>query len=250
MGKQSKASQAAKQRRAEKRLLERQDREQHQITPPRGDRGTGTGGQRSDSSGVEEAQEVQTHNILDALDAHHATHHDLSTPPRETAITCRGTIITSPDHGQIPWWRCSYPVSPGNIVLLTTVAEEQRRKGWSRKHRSNRSTKKGSQRDTGAKEAQPHTGQLGIDLGGRPRLPKPRKVREIDEIEWARATQTAYEQVVKEFGIKVELEMYYSTMCEVGQKLMAEDLHRRCQCIYDFRVGHKIYRANRKKKAA
>merc|ERR1711865_1017989 len=91
------------------------------------------------------------------------------------------------------------------------------------------------------------TGELGVDIGGRQRKPKPRGTGTVDEFVWAGAMVTAREQLEAEFKINKTLEEYYKTMCKVGQKLLADELHRRCQGLYDYRVGKQIYRENRRK---
>jgi len=107
-------------------------------------------------------------------------------------------------------------------------------------------------------------GRLGIDLGGRQRLPKPRSLQEIDEIEWAYAQQLSIVEIAVQYGItkdteldfsnkcKVEnmtddIEHYYSNMCKVGQQALACVIHTKTQAIYDARCAQKIRRAKRKK---
>ena len=96
-----------------------------------------------------------------------------------------------------------------------------------------------------------HSGTLGKDLGGMQRKPKPRGAGGIDEVIWAGSLIEAKAQVTKEYEIQGELEDYYrDKMCMVGQKLMAAEVHRRCQAIYDYRASKQVYRANRRVQAA
>ena len=90
------------------------------------------------------------------------------------------------------------------------------------------------------------TGALGVDIGGRLRKPKPRGKGTVDEFVWAAAMTSAKEQLVADFIITSTLEEYYATMCKVGQQLLADELHRRCQGLYDYRAGKLVYRENRR----
>jgi len=91
-------------------------------------------------------------------------------------------------------------------------------------------------------------GTLDLDLGGRPRLPKPRNTDHIDESLWSGAMETARGQVKQEYFIPGGLDAYYSKMCKPGQLLLAGELHRRAQVVYDYRAVKAIYRYNRKQK--
>ena len=110
---------------------------------------------------------------------------------------------------------------------------------------------------------QGHKGKLGIDLGGRTRLSKPRSTKQIDEIGWASSQQLSIAEIAVEYGItkdteldvsnkcKVEqmtydTEQYYSNMCKVGQQALAYAIHTKTQAIYDARCAQKIRRARRK----
>ena len=59
---------------------------------------------------------------------------------------------------------------------------------------------------------------------------------------------TARGQVKQEYFIPGGLDAYYSKMCKPGQLLLAGELHRRAQVVYDYRAGKAIYRYNRKQK--
>ena len=90
-------------------------------------------------------------------------------------------------------------------------------------------------------------GTLGIDLGGRIRLSKPRSLQQIDEIMWASAQQLSIVEVAVKYGIPgSNTELYYSNMCRVGQQALADAIHCKTQAIYDARCAQKISRARRR----
>lgn len=98
--------------------------------------------------------------------------------------------------------------------------------------------------------AQGHTGTLGIDLGGRLRLSKPRSIKTIDEIMWASAQQLSIDEIAVEYDIpNKDTELYYSNMCRVGQQALADAIHCKTQAIYDARCAQQIRRARRKKQS-
>ena len=97
--------------------------------------------------------------------------------------------------------------------------------------------------------AQGHTGTLGIDLGGRLRLSKPRSIKTINEIMWASAQQLSIGEIAVKYGIPGnDTELYYSNMCRVGQQALVDAVHFKTQAIYDARCAQQISRARRKKK--
>jgi len=59
--------------------------------------------------------------------------------------------------------------------------------------------------------------------------------------------KTARGQVKQEYFIPGGLDAYYSKMCKPGQLLLAGELHRRTQVVYDYRDGKAIYRYNSSK---
>jgi hypothetical protein len=91
------------------------------------------------------------------------------------------------------------------------------------------------------------TGTLEHDLGGRTRKPKPRNAGYIDEKVWSGAKEAARGQVKQEHCIPGCLDAYYKKMCQPGQLLLADEVHRRTQAVYDYRAGQIVYRENRKK---
>jgi len=88
---------------------------------------------------------------------------------------------------------------------------------------------------------------LDTDLGGRQRKPKPRNTDYMDEKLWSAAQDTARGQVKQEYSIPGCLNAYHGKMCQPGQLLLADEIHRRTQAIYDYRAGKLVYRENRKK---
>jgi len=94
--------------------------------------------------------------------------------------------------------------------------------------------------------AQRHKGTLGLDLGGRHGLSKPRSLKHIDELMWAAAQQLAIKEVATQCDIEGECEQYHNTMCKVGQICLAEVIHVKTQAIYDARSTQKLKRESRK----
>jgi len=97
-------------------------------------------------------------------------------------------------------------------------------------------------------EQQVQRGTLEEDLGGRIRLPKPRSIGYIDDKVWSGAMEAARGQAKQEYGINGTLDVYYLKMCKPGQLLLAGEIHRRAQLVYDYRACKAIYRDNRKQK--
>ena len=110
------------------------------------------------------------------------------------------------------------------------------------KHRSE------GKRGTAQEQTRSQKGALDEDLGGRQRLPKPRGMGCIDEKVWSGAIETARGQVKKEYAIPGTLDAYYSKMWKPSRMLLAGEVHRRAQLLYDYRAGKAIYWENRKLK--
>jgi hypothetical protein len=87
---------------------------------------------------------------------------------------------------------------------------------------------------------------LGIDLGGRARLSKPRSIKVVDEIVWASAQQTAIKEISVKYKVTGDIEAYYTTMCAVGQQALADIIHTHIQSIYDARCAKQMSRARRR----
>jgi len=87
---------------------------------------------------------------------------------------------------------------------------------------------------------------LGIDLGGRTRLSKPRSIKVVDEIVWASAQQTAIKEISMQYKVTGDIEEYYTTMCAVGQQALADIIHTHIQSIYDARCAKQMSRARRR----
>ena len=87
---------------------------------------------------------------------------------------------------------------------------------------------------------------LGIDLGGRTRLSKPRSIKVVDEIVWASAQQTAIKEISVKYKVTGDIEAYYTTMCAVGQQALADIIHTHIQPIYDARCAKQMSRARRR----
>lgn len=87
---------------------------------------------------------------------------------------------------------------------------------------------------------------LGLALSGKVRQPKPRKMGSIDEIVWAEARTKAVQEIKEDFKIEKTLDDYYTDMCSVGKKLLAEEVHRKTQKIYDYKATKMFQRKERK----
>jgi len=97
----------------------------------------------------------------------------------------------------------------------------------------------------GPKLQQAHKGTLGLDLGGRARLSKPRSLGIVDEIMWGAAQQLAVQEMATLYSIPTDPELYYSNMCAVGQQALAGMIHIKTQAIYDARSAQKMKREKR-----
>ena len=95
---------------------------------------------------------------------------------------------------------------------------------------------------------QEHRGTLGLDLGGRARLSKPRGLGIVDEIMWGEAQQLAIQEIAVLFSVPTDIQLYYSNMCKVGQQALAAQIHIKTQAIYDARCAQKMSRERRRMK--
>jgi len=115
------------------------------------------------------------------------------------------------------------------------------------KKRKGKATAQERQPTTSGVSALESNSTLGTALQGKKRLPKPRSSSQIDELVWSKAMLDAQAQVIDEYKINCDIEEYYSKMCHVGKPLLAEEVQRRTQAIYDYRAKKQIYRENRRK---
>jgi len=98
----------------------------------------------------------------------------------------------------------------------------------------------------GPKVQQAHKGTLGLDLGGRARLSKPRSLGIVDDIMWGEAQQLAIQEIAVLFSVPTDIQLYYNNMCTVGQQALAGMIHIKTQAIYDARSAQKMKREKRK----
>ena len=61
----------------------------------------------------------------------------------------------------------------------------------------------------GSSVQQQHKGTLGIDLGGRARLSKPRSLKIVDELMWGGAQQHALQEITAVYSVPTDIELYY-----------------------------------------
>ena len=84
---------------------------------------------------------------------------------------------------------------------------------------------------------------LGLAISGMTRKPKPRAAPAVDEILWADARTKAGSEMKHEFQITTTLEEYYESMCRVGKTLIATELQRRTQRLYDYKATKQMSRS-------
>jgi hypothetical protein len=83
---------------------------------------------------------------------------------------------------------------------------------------------------------------LGLALSSIPRKAKPRSDFDIDEILWSDARKIAENEVTAQFELSASLEDYYTTMCTMGKSLLAAELQRRTQRLYDYKARKQFQR--------
>jgi len=86
---------------------------------------------------------------------------------------------------------------------------------------------------------------LGIALSGKRRQPKPRSVKDIDETVWSTSMLKALEEMQVKYGLNETIEEYYIKMCTVGKFLLADEVHRKTQSIYDYKATKLFQRSAR-----
>ena len=62
-------------------------------------------------------------------------------------------------------------------------------------------------------------------------------MKTVDDIVWNAAQQTAQEQLHAELEVNEKWSDYYTHMCAVGKVLLASEMQRRTQLVYDFRAS-------------
>lgn len=91
---------------------------------------------------------------------------------------------------------------------------------------------------------------LGMELSKLRKRPKPRTASEVDEIVWSAARYKAEEEMKSEFGITQTFEEYYQKMTDVGKALLAQEIQRKTQRIYDYKATKIFQRTELKNKSA
>lgn len=132
------------------------------------------------------------------------------------------------------------PVSTDEQVLVTKVSRPGKKRALQQKAHEKSEAKARERTSPGAKT-------LGLQLSKLQRLPKPRTMAGIDEIVWTEAQNTAQKQLYDEFQIQINWEDYYTQMCAVGKVLLASEVQRRSQLIYDYRASKKFSKQNKKR---
>ena len=54
---------------------------------------------------------------------------------------------------------------------------------------------------------------------------------------WAAAADKATSEIKKDFEVEMDLDEYYLGMCAMGRSLLAAEMQRETQGIYDFRAS-------------
>jgi len=117
----------------------------------------------------------------------------------------------------------------------------------SKKARESKPPKQKTQQKAGVRAGEERPSEtLGVAISKLKRHPKPRSKLEIDELIWSGAQQTAMDQLSKEYNEKRSWEEYYLKMCKVGQSLLAGEIQRRTQLIYDYRAS-RVFSKQQKK---
>jgi len=81
---------------------------------------------------------------------------------------------------------------------------------------------------------------LGEALSLRPQLAKPRGRDTVDVLLWSGALAKAEQELKAEFSISKALDEYYHGMCKLGKSLLADELNKRTQRIYDVRASRQF----------
>ena len=68
----------------------------------------------------------------------------------------------------------------------------------------------------------------------------------MDEILWSKARDTAEEELAREMQVEGTWEEYYLTMCKVGKCLLAAEVQRKTQSIYDYKATKKFQKLLKK----
>ena len=81
---------------------------------------------------------------------------------------------------------------------------------------------------------------LGFAISVMRRQPKPRASKVIDETLWSTALLKAVQELKEYYGLNETLDEYYVKMCPVGKSLLANEVQRKTQSIYDYKAA-KLY---------
>lgn len=127
-------------------------------------------------------------------------------------------------------------VSYDEQVLVTRVKSAGKKKALEQK----------AQKSGARAEERKSPVSLGIALSLHKRMPKPRSMSTVDDLVWSEAQSTAQKQLSDEFAEKSTWEEYYTGMCKVGKALLAVEIHKRTQLIYDYRAS-KIFSKKQKR---
>jgi hypothetical protein len=130
-----------------------------------------------------------------------------------------------------------HPQRPEMVMALTAQAT---------KARATKGTAKGAKAPAQKSLATNSPLQVALSLMKTSRKTKPRKTGVIDEAVWEGSVVTIKGRLQDKFNIG-DLEKHYGSMCALGQSLLAAEIHREAQTLYDYRVGKLMYRANRRR---
>ena len=138
------------------------------------------------------------------------------------------------------------PHQPAERVLLSKV--KLRKTNEAPGLRAHEAKQKVEQQARGHRTSSEASKTLGLALSSQPRKPKPRSSSQVDEILWSQARTKAEEELKSEMQVEGTWEDYYLTMCKVGKCLLAAEVQRKTQSIYDYKATKKFQKLLKKDK--
>jgi len=145
--------------------------------------------------------------------------------------------------------KCSPQEKEDETVMVMRMTENKGKKWKNRGRKTPAPGQKASHTVAGHYKARGHVSSmtLGIALTKLTKKAKPRTATDIDEIRWSESRKTAEKELQQHFEISSSWEQYYETMTEVGRALLAQEIQRKTQRIYDYRATKNFQRTKLKK---
>ena len=154
--------------------------------------------------------------------------------------------------------KCSPQEKVNETVMVMQITKKEGKKWKSRGRKAPGPGQGASHAVAGQHKARGHVSSttLGIALSKLKKKAKPRTASDIDEIVWSESRNTAETELTEHrlpreehFEISSSWEEYYLTMAEVRRALLAQDIQKRAQRIYDYRATKFFQRTKLKKSA-